>query len=66
MPWADTSMVHLLVDGVRLKTVPLRLSVAQLRQLLQGRRPYPQQAMIVARRAKCARRQRRLADAIIR
>jgi hypothetical protein len=39
MLWADTSRVHLLVNSVRLKTVPLRLSVAQLRQLLQGRRP---------------------------
>jgi hypothetical protein len=33
-------VVHLLVNGVRLKTVPSRLSVAQLRQLLtDGGRP---------------------------
>jgi hypothetical protein len=38
--WADTSVVHLLVNDVRLKTVPSRLSVAQLRQLLaDGGRP---------------------------
>jgi len=38
--WADTTVVHLLVNGVRLKTVPSRLSVAQLRQLLgDGGRP---------------------------
>jgi hypothetical protein len=45
--WADTTVVHLLVNSVRLKTVPSRLSVAQLRQLLAdggrpaGRRPLP-------------------------
>jgi hypothetical protein len=38
--WADTSVVHLLVNGVRLKTVPSRLTTAQLRQLLaDGGRP---------------------------
>jgi hypothetical protein len=38
--WADSTVVHLLVNGVRLKTVPSRLSVAQLRQLLaDGGRP---------------------------
>jgi hypothetical protein len=31
---ADTTVVHLLVNGVRLKTVPFRLSTAQPRQLL--------------------------------
>jgi hypothetical protein len=38
--WADASVVHLLRDGVRLKTVPSRLTVAHLRQLLaDGGRP---------------------------
>jgi transposase InsO family protein len=32
--WMDTTVVHLLRDGVRLKTVPSRLTAAQLRQLL--------------------------------
>ncbi|WP_245666118.1 IS481 family transposase [Micromonospora sediminicola] len=32
--WADTTVVHLLVDGVRLKTVPSRLTPAHLRQIL--------------------------------
>jgi hypothetical protein len=32
--WADTTVVHLLVNGVRLKTVPSRLSVAHLQRLL--------------------------------
>ncbi|MEV0725610.1 IS481 family transposase [Micromonospora purpureochromogenes] len=32
--WADTTVVHLLIDGVRLKTVPSRLTPAHLRQLL--------------------------------
>ncbi|MGN9919140.1 hypothetical protein [Micromonospora palomenae] len=32
--WADTSVVHLLIDGVRLKTVPSRLTPTHLRQLL--------------------------------
>jgi transposase InsO family protein len=32
--WADTSVVHLLVNGVRLKTVPSRLTVDHLRHLL--------------------------------
>jgi len=37
--WAD-SVVHLLLDGIRLKTVPSRLSRAQLQQLLaDGGRP---------------------------
>jgi Integrase core domain len=38
--WADPTVVHLLVNGVRLRTVPSRLSIAQLRQLLaDGGRP---------------------------
>jgi hypothetical protein len=38
--WANSTVVHLLVNGVRLKTVPSRLSTAQLRQLLaDGGRP---------------------------
>ncbi|MGW3608174.1 IS481 family transposase [Micromonospora sp. NPDC005161] len=32
--WADTTVVHLLIDGVGLKTVPSRLTAAYLRQLL--------------------------------
>ena len=32
--WADTTVVHLLVNGARLKTVLSRLTTAQLRQLL--------------------------------
>jgi hypothetical protein len=32
--WADTTVVHLLTNGVRLKTVPSRLSVAHLHRLL--------------------------------
>lgn len=32
--WADTTVVHLLIGGVRLKTVPSRLTPAHLRQLL--------------------------------
>ncbi|MGW9198727.1 IS481 family transposase [Micromonospora chersina] len=32
--WADTTVVHLLIDGVRLKTVPSRLTPDHLRQLL--------------------------------
>jgi hypothetical protein len=32
--WADTTVVHLLIDGVRLKTVPSRLTPADLGQLL--------------------------------
>ncbi|WP_433653345.1 IS481 family transposase [Micromonospora zamorensis] len=32
--WADTTVIHLLIDGVRLKTVPSRLTPAHLRQLL--------------------------------
>jgi hypothetical protein len=32
--WADTTVVHLLHNGVRLKTVPSRLTAAHLRQLL--------------------------------
>jgi hypothetical protein len=31
--WADTTVVHLLVNGARLKTVLSRLTTAQLRQL---------------------------------
>jgi hypothetical protein len=38
--WADTTVVHLLVGGVRLKTVPSRLTVAHLQRLLaEGGRP---------------------------
>ena len=38
--WADPTVVHLIVNGVRLKTVPSRLSTGQLRQLLaDGGRP---------------------------
>jgi hypothetical protein len=32
--WADTTVVHLLRDGVRLKSVPSRFSLTQLQQLL--------------------------------
>jgi hypothetical protein len=32
--WADTTVVHLLIDGVRLKTVPSRLTPTHLRQFL--------------------------------
>jgi transposase InsO family protein len=32
--WADTTVVHLLTNGVRLKTVPSRLTITQLYQLL--------------------------------
>jgi hypothetical protein len=32
--WADTTVVHLLANGARLKTVPSRLTVAHLRRLL--------------------------------
>lgn len=32
--WTDTTGVHLLIDGVRLKTVSSRLTTADLRQLL--------------------------------
>ena len=38
--WADTTVVHLMLDGVRLKTVPSRFSLSQLQQLLaDGGRP---------------------------
>jgi transposase InsO family protein len=38
--WADTTVVHLLIDGVRLKTVPSRLTAADLGQLLaEGGKP---------------------------
>jgi len=38
--WADTTVVHLILGGVRLKTVPSRFSVTQLHQLLaDGGRP---------------------------
>jgi hypothetical protein len=38
--WADTAVVHLLVNGVRLKSVPSRLTTAHLRRLLDdGGRP---------------------------
>jgi transposase InsO family protein len=32
--WADTTVVHLIRDGVRLKSVPSRFSLSQLQQLL--------------------------------
>lgn len=32
--WADTTVVHLLVNGARLKTVPSRLTIAHLQRLL--------------------------------
>ena len=32
--WADTTVVHLLTNGVRLKTVPSRLTIADLRRLI--------------------------------
>jgi hypothetical protein len=32
--WADSTVVHLLVNGVRLKTVPSRLTAAHLQRLL--------------------------------
>jgi hypothetical protein len=32
--WADSTVVHLLVNGVRLKTVPSRLTAARLQRLL--------------------------------
>jgi hypothetical protein len=38
--WADTTVVHLLLAGTRLKTMPSRLTPAHLRQLLaEGGRP---------------------------
>src|SRR5258708_19190010 len=38
--WADTTVVHLLANGVRLKTVPSPLTVAHLQPLLaEGARP---------------------------
>jgi Integrase core domain len=38
--WADTTVVHLLLNGVRLKTIPSRFSLAHLQQLLaDGGRP---------------------------
>jgi transposase InsO family protein len=38
--WANTTVVHLLVNGVRLKTVPSRLTTTHLRRLLDdGGRP---------------------------
>jgi transposase InsO family protein len=38
--WADATVVHLLLDGARLKTVPSRLTVAHLHRLLaDGGRP---------------------------
>jgi hypothetical protein len=33
--WLDATVAHLLVDGIRLKTVPSRLTVAQLQRLLE-------------------------------
>jgi hypothetical protein len=32
--WADTTVVHLLTNGVRLKTVPSRVTAADLQRLL--------------------------------
>jgi hypothetical protein len=38
--WADSTVVHLLIDGVRLKTVPSRLTSADLgQQLDEGGKP---------------------------
>ncbi len=38
--WADTTVIHLLLDGSRLKTVPSRLTLNHLQQLLaDGGRP---------------------------
>jgi transposase InsO family protein len=38
--WADTTVVHLLINGARLKTVPSRLTIAHLQRLLaEGARP---------------------------
>lgn len=38
--WADTTVIHLLLNGARLKTVPSRLTLDHLRQLLtDGGRP---------------------------
>ena len=38
--WADTTVVHVLIGGVRLKTVPSRLTLADLGQLLaEGGKP---------------------------
>jgi transposase InsO family protein len=38
--WVDTTVVHLLIDGVRLKTLPSRLTPADLGQLLaEGGKP---------------------------
>jgi hypothetical protein len=34
--WADTTLVHVLADGVRIKTLPSRLSIADLQRLLAG------------------------------
>jgi transposase InsO family protein len=40
--WMDLSYVHVLFDGHRLKTLPCRLSEAELRRLGKGARPSPQ------------------------
>ncbi len=38
--WADTTVVHLIINGIRLKTVPSRLTIAHLQRLLaDGARP---------------------------
>jgi hypothetical protein len=38
--WADTTVVHLIINGARLKTVPSRLTITHLRRLLaDGARP---------------------------
>ena len=38
--WADSTVVHLLINGIRLKTVPSRLTTTHLRRLLDdGGRP---------------------------
>ncbi|SBT42085.1 hypothetical protein GA0070611_1853 [Micromonospora auratinigra] len=58
--WIDATVVHLLINGVRLKTVPSRLTPAHLRQLLaddgQPAGPPPQpasQPLQVERRVGC-------------
>jgi hypothetical protein len=37
--WANTTVIHLIRDGARIKTVPSRLSDTHLRQLLATRWP---------------------------
>ena len=56
--WADTTVVHLLANGARLKTVPSRLTVAHLYRLLtEGGRPagpVPAENAIRAGQAACS------------